>query len=422
MKKLINLFAIFSFLILITSCENEPVNVKLDTSLYKPVNKELIDELLKVSKYGVISNERICVEFIYPFTILSFDSNYESVVANEMGGSDQLVNFLQNLPEELSISISYPLSAILPNGSIISISNNDELVLALNACTNEDIIAICNGKLATAIQCVIKIPYSSSGYDNKYAGGYFTGNSDGSINFNYQNSTYLGTWTHVFIDSELHLNIFLLGNSSVSQYWNKNFTLVSDNYNSVVINFGYNIILNRYCSSLTTYTTGQVGPNNGIIAHVKDTFSEGWKYIELSNEDLTQEEWGCTNASINLANNNEIGTGLMNSIGIANYHEEINYFSNPNLCSNLNNGTVTAKTALLSTPTINNWFLPSIEELQLLYSNLHLNGQGNFDNAIYWSSTQASINTAFGLDFSTGTIVQVPKNSTTAKSRKIIYF
>ncbi len=34
------------------------------------------------------------------------------------------------------------------------------------------------------------------------------------------------------------------------------------------------------------------------------------------------------------------------------------------------------------------WFLPSIDELLLMYTNLHSKGSGSFDDHFYWSSTQ----------------------------------
>lgn len=422
MKKVTLIAVIFSILFANVSCENEPSNVKVDPERFKPVTNEILLGIKKINDHGTINDELVCVEFVYPFTMIAFDDDYELLLSQEITGSDLLITFLENIQEGINISFSYPLSAILPNGDIFYISNNEELIIALNECTLEDIIAAYNTEAATEEQCVWNIPFSDSEFDNTYAGGYFIASESGSLVFSHQNTNYIGTWTHLFINSELYLNIFLVGNTSASQYWNKNYKVVN-NAGSKIINFGYNVKLNYSCGFTGTFTVGQPGPFNGLISYSKDSYSEGWKYIEIASEDLPQEEWGCNNASIALAENDEIGTGLMNSIAIANYHEEISYFTNPSLCGNQNNGTVTAKTALLSSaPTNKNWFLPSIDELQLMYTNIHLNGQGNFTNEIYWSSTQASNNTAYGINFADGLVVEVPKNSPTAKTRKIIYF
>lgn len=422
MKKATFVAVIISLFFFSSSCEDEPTNVKVDPERFKPVSSEILEGIKKISDHGMINDEAVCVEFVYPFTMITYADNYDLLDSYEITGSNQLISFLENIQEGINISFSYPLSAILPNGDVFFISNNEELIIALNECTLEDIIAAYNTESATAEQCVWNIPYSASEYDNTYAGGYFTASETGSIVFSHQNTNYAGTWTHLFIDSELYLNIFLVGNTSVSQYWNKNYKVVS-NAGSKIINFGYDIKLNYSCGFSGNFTIGQSGPLNGLITYAKESYSEGWKYIEIAGEDLPQEEWGCSNASITLANNDEIGTGLMNSIAITNYHDGINYSVNPTLCSNLNNGTVTSKTALLSVaPAQKNWFLPSIAELQLMYTNLHLIGLGNFENTIYWSSTQATSNTAYGVDFNTGTVIEIPKNSSTAKTRKIIYF
>lgn len=421
MKKVTFIAVIISLFFFSSSCEDEPTNVKVDPERFKPVSAEILEGIKKISDHGMINDEAVCVEFVYPFTMITFDDDYDLLGSHEITGSDQLIAFLENIQEGINISFSYPLSAILPNGDVFFVSNNEELIIALNECTLEDIIAAYNEEAATDEYCVWMVPYSESDFDNTFAGGHFIAGQTGNLVFSYQNNNYTGTWTHLFIDSELYMNIFIVGNTNVSQYWNKNFKVLS-NSGSKVLNAGFNIKLNNNCPIPGTFTVGQSGPFNGLIAFAKDTYSEGWKYIEIATTDLPQEEWGCPTAAIVLATNDEIGTGLMNSIAIANYHQGINYFVNPNVCSTLNNGTVTAKTALLSTPTQLNWCLPSIEELQLLYTNLHLNGQGNFTNDIYWSSTQATTNKVYGIDFTDGTVVQILKNSSTARTRKIIYF
>lgn len=41
------------------------------------------------------------------------------------------------------------------------------------------------------------------------------------------------------------------------------------------------------------------------------------------------------------------------------------------------------------------WFLPSKDELNLMYQNLYLQGQGNFSTYKYWSSSQYDISNAW---------------------------
>jgi len=55
-------------------------------------------------------------------------------------------------------------------------------------------------------------------------------------------------------------------------------------------------------------------------------------------------------------------------------------------------------------------FLPSIGELQLIYTNLYLEGKGSLSEDIYWSSTENSGSQAIAYDFSLGTSVNKDKN------------
>jgi hypothetical protein len=55
----------------------------------------------------------------------------------------------------------------------------------------------------------------------------------------------------------------------------------------------------------------------------------------------------------------------------------------------------------ISGELIDDWFLPSKDELDLMYQYLHLNGFGNFINHRYWSSSRG-ITGAWQQNFATG--------------------
>jgi len=57
------------------------------------------------------------------------------------------------------------------------------------------------------------------------------------------------------------------------------------------------------------------------------------------------------------------------------------------------------------------WYLPSRDELQLMYSNLRNQGIGGFSNNFYWSSSQGSPSDAWGMDFSVGVVGSLDKNN-----------
>lgn len=64
------------------------------------------------------------------------------------------------------------------------------------------------------------------------------------------------------------------------------------------------------------------------------------------------------------------------------------------------------------------WYLPSLDELMMIYTNLHLVGIGGFSNVIYWTSTEVTNNTAQIIHFAIG--LNAPNNKTiTYKVRAI---
>jgi len=366
----------------------------------------------------------VCIEFNYSFLIFTYDENLEIINQTWMTNDSQFYVFLDNLPQNHSISLSYPIETTLADGTPFSITTNEELRDAINGCAQDDIIGYCNG-LFLSQQCVWKVPFID-GADNTYAGGVFSVNDNSSMSFDFQNTVYTGTWIFFFLNDVLNFNINLAGDSQVAQDWNINFNIDYVDNTLLLTSETNNYFIKLACEFMDEIEVGQQTPLGGILAYDKELYGKGWRYIEAHSDDLPTEEWGCLSADIPFANNEDLGNGLMSSAAIANYHLDLKDFqNNPAICNPDNNGSISALTALLigqNEEEYYDWFLPSIEELQKLYENLHLEGQGNFENEIYWSSTQSGESQAKALDFSTGEIVEIPKNSPDIRVRAIRYF
>lgn len=160
---------------------------------------------------------------------------------------------------------------------------------------------------------------------------------------------------------------------------------------------------NESTAPVMVYEIGEPGPAGGIVFYDKGMVSSGWQYIEVSPEEFPDHQWGC-HTVVPGTNDRSIGSGKSNSETIVQFHDDLNdFYNNPEVCSPLNDGTVAAKFCeSYSFGGFQDWFLPSSDEVYEMYSALHLNGIGNFDeDALYWSSTEHDEHNAIATDFET---------------------
>lgn len=84
-------------------------------------------------------------------------------------------------------------------------------------------------------------------------------------------------------------------------------------------------------------------------------------------------------------------------------------------------GTYAASACLsFVTGNYSDWYLPSVDELQILYNNKDVIG-GFTTGTSYWSSSEVSSDGAYGINFSNGTKVKYYKNGS-GRIRPISYF
>ncbi len=135
----------------------------------------------------------------------------------------------------------------------------------------------------------------------------------------------------------------------------------------------------------TTYKVGDRGPAGGIVFYdagrtQKSSYldSDGnmvvykWRYLEAAPEDCAGKfSWGAEGD--NFGTEPEIGKGKTNTEILRN--EGIDRFPAAKACTEYGKGT-----------EYDDWFLPSVEELRVMYSSQAR--IGNFVNDLYWSSSE----------------------------------
>jgi len=132
------------------------------------------------------------------------------------------------------------------------------------------------------------------------------------------------------------------------------------------------------------YKIGDRGPAGGIVFYDKGNNNGGWRYLEAAPADLQRADWGMYE---------DIVEGTETGIGSGKKNTEL-------IIAALNRKGESGKAAQLcrayTLNGYNDWFLPSNDELNLMYTNLKQRGLGGFKTTedrtnwthTYWSSSQ----------------------------------
>jgi hypothetical protein len=138
------------------------------------------------------------------------------------------------------------------------------------------------------------------------------------------------------------------------------------------------------------YKIGDKGPAGGIIFYDKGSKTDGWRYLEAApvSTEWTSKQWGCHNSTSVGKTSTSVGSGKKNTEAIVAHCKE--KYRAAWYCDDLNFGGAS------------DWFLPSKDELNLIYTNLKKNDLGGFTPNDYWSSSEGSFNTAWSQYFFNG--------------------
>ncbi|MBR9757514.1 MAG: hypothetical protein GYB39_05495 [Algicola sp.] len=230
------------------ACENEPIDtpdfnqeatIEVNSELYN-----LIRRVAEVPENDLDTTKVSCVKFVYPLTIFTFDDNnaYQSI--HMLNSDAEFSTLLGQLTSEQAISISYPIESTLEDGTQLTINSNDALKEAIDNCIKDVLL----GASETLINsCFWKVVYSEH-TNNTYAGALFQG-QNGATNFSFDDTHLIGSWSPLFIEDELHLNIHLNSEDATSNFWNRDWivTYLSDTEMRLDAN-NTSVILRQFCT------------------------------------------------------------------------------------------------------------------------------------------------------------------------------
>ena len=132
-----------------------------------------------------------------------------------------------------------------------------------------------------------------------------------------------------------------------------------------------------------TYAIGETGPAGGIVFHVTDGGLHG---LEAAPGDQGNAKWGCFGTNLTGADGTAVGIGAQNTADI--------------LVGCTETGIAAKLADDFDLNGVTDWFLPSKDELNLLFDQKGV--VGGFANDIYWSSSEVGSFSAWDQFFTNG--------------------
>jgi len=135
------------------------------------------------------------------------------------------------------------------------------------------------------------------------------------------------------------------------------------------------VILFGLSACSKTYKIGDIGPAGGIIFFDKGKETEGWRYLEAAPESYEfTAPWGFSGVAV---------SGTETGIGYGKTNTEIIV----SMTSSERADNAAYRCSMLEINGFNDWFLPSKDELDLMFQALYRRNNDPYSHYRYWSSS-----------------------------------
>ncbi|GAB4162372.1 MAG: hypothetical protein Tsb0033_21240 [Winogradskyella sp.] len=179
-----------------------------------------------------------CIDFQYPITAAAFNENNEQILSITINNDFEMYNFIDDLDEYAAVTIDFPITVILADGTTQIVNNIQELAMVIedadDSCDedddndyDDDDCDNCTTDLVTDFitQCtdwyIDELERNDNDLEDNYLGYFFTFNDDNTLLVTWDNGsqTESGTWSATGSGNEIVFEINIPGFNDINDAW-----------------------------------------------------------------------------------------------------------------------------------------------------------------------------------------------------------
>lgn len=120
-----------------------PIQVALpDHTIISVFSMDELEELTDECEEEGFDDDIECVDIVYPITFSVYNEATQNAQVIDIGNDAELYQFLENLTEEVIVSLNFPVVVVIPNGDRVTVENNQQLEKVVeeyeDACDEDD--------------------------------------------------------------------------------------------------------------------------------------------------------------------------------------------------------------------------------------------------------------------------------------------
>ncbi|MEZ4802035.1 MAG: hypothetical protein R2797_04625 [Gelidibacter sp.] len=184
-----------------------------------------------------IDDDIECLDFQYPITASIFNTNNEIISTVTITTDEQMYTFIDGIDDSDIVSIDFPISIVISDGTSLSISNLNDLQNAIenysDDCDEDDDYDYndddCNGCSPVQLRDLLtncsdwtvdKLERNDTDYDDVYDGYLFNFFTNGTVTVYWDSTTAYGTWSTSGSGNDIMVDINIPGLSYCNLNWN----------------------------------------------------------------------------------------------------------------------------------------------------------------------------------------------------------